>query len=99
MSGEESEPTTEEIEFLEHELNLMIKQYRLEDFGDSLAISVELLNRMLDRGLIEENRAGIMQGMNIIVKNFPKIDNSFRRFALALMAKLRDEVKQMQKPN
>jgi hypothetical protein len=27
-------------------------------------------------GLIEENREGIMKGMNIIVKRFPKIDDT-----------------------
>jgi hypothetical protein len=64
------------MEFLEHEFDLLIKQYRLEDFGDSLATSVDLLNQMLSMGLIEENREGIMKGMNIIVKRFPKIDDT-----------------------
>jgi primosomal protein N'' len=92
-------PFTEEGKFSEYELDVLIKQYRLEDFADRLAASVELLNRMLSMRLIEESREGIMKGMNIIVKRFPKIDDSFRRLALAIIEKKRSDMKQIEKPN
>jgi len=99
MSHEKSEPTAEEMEFIKSELDLLVREYRLEDFGDSLAASVYLLDGMLSMGLIEKSREGIEKGMDIIVKRFPKIDDSFRRFASAVLDKTISEMKQMARPN
>lgn len=99
MSDVNPEPTAEEMEFLQSELDIMVKQYRLEDFGDNLTKTLTLLNQMINAGLIEESREGIMKGLKIIVRVIPEVDDSFRRFALAVFDKTIDEIKQMEKPN
>ncbi len=99
MPNKESEPTREEMEFLEYELDLLIKQYCLQDFGDSLVASFYLLNEMVTTGLIEKSWDGMMKGMDIIVKRFPTIDDSFRKFAAAVYDKTAKEMKQLERPN
>lgn len=99
MSDEESGPTVEEMEFLRREFDLLIKKYRLEGLGNSLAASVYLLNEMFSMGLIEKSREGIMKGMDIIVKRFPEVDESFKKFASAYLAESQNEMKQMERPN
>ncbi len=81
------------------ELDLLIKQYCLEDFSDSLAAAVCLLKEMVTKGLIEKSRDGMMKGMDIIVKRFPKIADSFRRFVAAVYDKTAKEMKQVERPN
>ncbi len=99
MLDMEDKLTREEIEFHAEELELMIRQYRLEDFGDALMKSVALIDKMIDWGVIKGSREGVMKGMEMIVQTHPDIDDSIRRFASAVFDKALDEIKQRQKPH
>ncbi len=92
-------PAPEEQAFRQAELDLLIRQYRLENFGDAFDRTLSMLNQLIREGVIDGGPGGLQKGLEMIVKADPAIEDTFMRFASAVADKTVDEIKQQEKPN
>jgi len=66
-------PTAKELEFLEAEMDLLIKDHRVEDSANAMDKLFELTHEMMERGIVEKNPEGIKKAWDAIFSKQPEI--------------------------
>ena len=94
---EESLPTEEELAFLEAELNLIIKDYGLEESEEAVNRLLELISKMIKEGKIKNNPEGIGKVLGIIFAEDPDLKYHFDKFIDLLNKKIIMDIKQSKK--
>jgi hypothetical protein len=87
-------PTEEELEFAKAEMDLMIKNYRLEDSANSMDKLFELTQEMIDSGFVKKSAAGIEKAWDIIFREHPDIKEHFDKFTSILFKETLRELQQ-----
>lgn len=77
-------PTVEELEFLEDEISLIVKNHRMEDSADAMEKLFEFTQQMIDRGIVDESPEGVQRAWDMIFEQRPELKEHFKKFTSVL---------------
>lgn len=92
-------PTEEELEFLEEELKLIVKNHRIEDSEEAVERLFQILSEMTERGIIEKSPEGARKGLNMVFGEHPDLKYHFEKFSSVLGEEFMKQEKQRERPH
>lgn len=96
---EDPGPTLEELEFLQDEMALMVKNHRLEKSYDAMNRLFVLTHEMIERGIVEESPEGIQKAWDAIFENEPEMKVHYEKFVAVFFEESLKKTDQENRPN
>jgi hypothetical protein len=80
-------------------MDLMIKNYRMEDSADAMEKLFGLTQQMIERGVVEESPEGVQKAWDAIFEQRPELKAHFEKFTSVLFDETMREIESGEKPN